>query len=91
MYSEDIKHILCVRNENSIEGIEDIEDMLLRIRYDKKRIKDTCAKYLGTLIPWRPFNSVQNETKWNYYRDKDRQFGWCLNPKVRSYCDLGRY
>jgi len=85
VYSEDIKRNVCPKYQNKKE---DMYEISYRMAYDSNRIKVTCTKYLGTLIPWKPLNSVKDEDKWNYYHDKERKIGWCFNPKVRNYTQL---
>ena len=75
VYLEDVQDHLCTQTQ-------DMPDISLPIISDEMRIRETCAKYLGTVIPWRPLNSRKKEAYWNYYHDKDRHIGWCLNPKV---------
>ena len=57
-------------------------DIPYRTQLDLNRIQRTCAKYLGSIIPWKPLNSIKKEQKWNYYHDQERKIGWCFNPKV---------
>ena len=70
---------MCINNEDKGQ-----DDIAFRMRSDLNRIEETCAKYLGTVIPWQPLNSIKKQDKWNYYLDKSRKMGWCFNPKVCS-------
>ena len=76
MYSKDISRTICTqkRNDTFVDPI--------RYQRDLSRIQRTCIKYLGSLIPWKPLSTNKKEDKWNYYVDKERKIGWCLNPKV---------
>ena len=76
MYSKDISRTICTqkRNDTFVDPI--------RYQRDLSRIQRTCAKYLGSVIPWTPFSTNKKEDKWNFYVDKEHKIGWCLNPKV---------
>ena len=76
MYSNDISRKVCEQ-----KGDDTLVDPI-RYQRDLSRIQRTCAKYLGSLIPWTPFSTNKKEHKWNYYVDDEHKIGWCLNPKV---------
>ena len=64
------------------EKEDDSFDIPFRSKRDLNQIQWTCAKYLGTKIPWKPLNSLKKEDAWNYFRDEEHKIGWCFNPKV---------
>ena len=69
-------------NEGQQNKNEEGTEVASRIQRDSDRIRETCTKYLGNLIPWQPLKSSKKEDKWNYYYDNSRNMGWCLNAKV---------
>ena len=56
-------------------------DIEKRIKRDKRNIKKMCEKYLSSIHPFEP--DKPNIKIQNYYMNKDKKVGWCVNPKVR--------
>ena len=71
-------------NEKTIYVVEGEIDPFSGIKerikeYTKNRLK-VCAKYSGSTDPWLPIKPHLNVQ--NYYLDKDKKLGWCVNAKV---------
>ena len=51
-----------------------------RIENDALHQRKICAKYLGSQSPLLPVKPNMNVN--NFYVDKYKKLGWCVNPKV---------
>ena len=56
------------------------DEIQKRIQADSVNIQKICTKYRGSIKPWLPVKSQINVE--NFYLDRERKIGWCLNPKV---------
>ena len=45
--------------------------------------RKVCAKFLGSINPWLPVKPGIDVL--NYYIDKHKKLGWCVNPKVSTH------
>ena len=67
-----------IENANNYRnGFDIIEN---RILADKERIEKTCAKYRNSINAWLT-NKIQ-KIEWNYFLEKHKKLGYCVNPKV---------
>ena len=69
--------------EHKRDTFTDIRNMVKQDAMNKRRV---CAKYLGSINPWLPVKPGLDV--YNYFMDKSKKLGWCVNPKVSTHSNL---
>jgi len=69
--------------EHKRDTFTDVRNMVKQDAMNKRRV---CAKYIGSINPWLPVKPGLDV--YNYYMDKSKKLGWCVNPKVITHPSL---